>query len=235
MWCDLRKPVTWCKTDILSYCYYVIVWIILFPELFTWMSSDTGIKSYWCSKAIQNKEKNIRIMMLIFFILWFHSLRHVMTGFPRSHHRLQWSCDHILFSLFIIVSRSMREIVFTIVWIKEHSIFVCFIYQFIFEREIVKTNDQLKSCQSVCNIQYSMITRDMVKLFAQSDFESIAYFWGVVEGKLFYFFPVGGKVREYEKHPQIRELWLACTCTSCVSTKTGNWGLFFHGITRSGY
>ncbi len=34
MWCDLRKPVTWCKIDILSYnWYHVKVWIILFPEL----------------------------------------------------------------------------------------------------------------------------------------------------------------------------------------------------------
>ena len=40
LWCDLRKPVTWCKIDILSYWYHLKVWIILFPELFTWISSD---------------------------------------------------------------------------------------------------------------------------------------------------------------------------------------------------
>ncbi len=91
MWCDLRKPVTWCKIDILSYWYHVKVWIILFPELFTWISSDTGIKSYWCSKAIKNK-KNIRIMMLISFILQFHPLRHV-TGFPRSHHIIMFQSN----------------------------------------------------------------------------------------------------------------------------------------------
>ena len=28
LWCDLRKPVTWHKIDILSYWYYVKVWII---------------------------------------------------------------------------------------------------------------------------------------------------------------------------------------------------------------
>ncbi len=58
-----------CKIDILSYWYHVKVWIILFSELFTWISSDTGIKSYWCSKAIKKIEKNIRIMMLVSFIL----------------------------------------------------------------------------------------------------------------------------------------------------------------------
>ncbi len=86
MWYDLRKPVTWCKIDIFSYWYHVKVWIILFPELFTWISSDTGIKSYICSKAIKIKKK-IGIIMLISFILQFHLLRHV-TGFPRSHHIL---------------------------------------------------------------------------------------------------------------------------------------------------
>ncbi len=64
MWCDLRKPVTWCKIDILSSWYHVKVWIILFPELFTWVVSDTGIKSYWCSKATKIK-KNIRNVMLL--------------------------------------------------------------------------------------------------------------------------------------------------------------------------
>ncbi len=58
LWCDMRKPITWCKIDIWSYWYHVKVWIILFPELFIWICSDTGIKSYWCSKAIKNKEKH---------------------------------------------------------------------------------------------------------------------------------------------------------------------------------
>ena len=84
MWCDLRKPITSCKIDILSYWIHVKVWIILFPELFTWIFSDTGIKSYWCSKAIQIN-KNIRIILLISLILQFHPLQHV-TGFHRSHH-----------------------------------------------------------------------------------------------------------------------------------------------------
>ncbi len=59
MWCDLRKPIkcNGAKIDILSYWYYVKVWIILFPELLTWIFSDTGIKSYWCSKAIKNFKK----------------------------------------------------------------------------------------------------------------------------------------------------------------------------------
>ena len=39
MWCDLRKPVTWCKIVFLSYWYHVKVRIILFPELFTFSVS----------------------------------------------------------------------------------------------------------------------------------------------------------------------------------------------------
>ncbi len=72
MWCDLRKPVTWCKI-ILSYWYHSKVWIILFSELFTWIISDTGYKSYWSSNAIKNKGKktNIIVMMLISFNLHF--------------------------------------------------------------------------------------------------------------------------------------------------------------------
>ncbi len=58
MWCDLRKPVTWRKIYILSYWFHVKVWIILFPNLFTLISSDTAVKSYWCSKATKNKEKH---------------------------------------------------------------------------------------------------------------------------------------------------------------------------------
>ncbi len=67
MWCDMRKPVTWCKIDIWNYWYHKKVWIILFPEPL-WVSSDTGIKSYRSSKAIKNKEKHV---MLISFILQF--------------------------------------------------------------------------------------------------------------------------------------------------------------------
>ncbi len=54
----------------------------------------------------------------------------------------------------IIVSRSLRGNSFHYISrIKEHSIF-CFIglYRFCFEREIVKTNDRLKSCQWVQDI-----------------------------------------------------------------------------------
>ena len=46
-----------------------------FYVLFTWYSDATAIKSYWCSKVT----KNIRIMMLISFILQFHPLRHHIT------------------------------------------------------------------------------------------------------------------------------------------------------------
>ena len=77
MWCDLGKPFAWCKISIESW-YHVKVWIVLFSELFTWIFCDTGVKSYWCSKA-----KNIRIMLLITFILQLHPQRNV-TGFPRS-------------------------------------------------------------------------------------------------------------------------------------------------------
>ncbi len=81
----------------LSHGAKLIFWVIgikwkcvLSSELFTWISCDTGIKSYWCSHAIKNKE-NIRIMMLISFILQFHLLRHV-TGFPRSDHKWWLRC-----------------------------------------------------------------------------------------------------------------------------------------------
>ncbi len=59
-----ENPVTWCKVDILSYWYRVKVWIILFPELFTWIFSDAGIKSNWCSKAIKNQEKRLELWCL---------------------------------------------------------------------------------------------------------------------------------------------------------------------------
>ena len=88
MWSE--KTWIWCK---------IIFWIvgitfvkvqirpILFPELFTWVSSDTGSESYWCSKAIKIK-KNVSIMLSISFILHFHPLWHVM-GFSISHHIIQ--------------------------------------------------------------------------------------------------------------------------------------------------
>ncbi len=60
------------KFIFLVYWYYVKVWIILFPEFFTWVSFNTGIKGYRCSKAIENKEKHNRIIiLLISFILQF--------------------------------------------------------------------------------------------------------------------------------------------------------------------
>ncbi len=82
MWSDKTRHMV--QNWYLRYWYHVKVWIILFPELFTWIFSDTGIKSYWCSKAIQIN-KNIRIILLISLILQFHPLQHV-TGFHRSHH-----------------------------------------------------------------------------------------------------------------------------------------------------
>ena len=42
----MRKPVIWCKIDILSYWYHVNLLIIFFPDLFTWISSDNGMKNY---------------------------------------------------------------------------------------------------------------------------------------------------------------------------------------------
>ncbi len=90
MWCDLRKPVTWWKIDILSYWYHVKVWIFLFPELFTWISSDTGIKSYKCSKAIKNKEKhrNYDVNFLYFAVSPFATC----DGFSQIASQL--SCSH---------------------------------------------------------------------------------------------------------------------------------------------
>ncbi len=38
LWYDLGKPITWWKISNLSYCYHVKVWIILFSELFAWVS-----------------------------------------------------------------------------------------------------------------------------------------------------------------------------------------------------
>ncbi len=73
LWYDRWKPITCRKIDILSYWYHEKVWIIFFPELFTWISSDTGIKSYRCSKAIKNKEKhyNFYVNFLYFAVLPF--------------------------------------------------------------------------------------------------------------------------------------------------------------------
>ena len=80
MWCDLMwKTFKWWEIDILSYWYHVKVLIILFSEQFTWIFCDTGMKSYWCSKAVKNKD--VRIMFIISFILQFHPVRHV-TSFP---------------------------------------------------------------------------------------------------------------------------------------------------------
>ena len=57
MWCDLGKPILWCKISNLSYWYHMKVRIILFSELFTRVISDAGIKSYWFS-VVKNKEKH---------------------------------------------------------------------------------------------------------------------------------------------------------------------------------
>ncbi len=49
--------------------YHVKVWIIPFSGLFLiFCFCDTGIKSYWCSKTINNKEKNITIKFIISFL-----------------------------------------------------------------------------------------------------------------------------------------------------------------------
>ena len=64
---------------LLAWWYHVKVWIILFPELVTWISSDAGIKSYWWSKAIENKEKHWNYDVNFFYFA-ISPLRHV-TGF----------------------------------------------------------------------------------------------------------------------------------------------------------
>ena len=61
MWCDLKKPVTWCKIDIFSCWYHVKVWIILFPELFY-----LDLLCYWFQKLLmfkgyKNKEKQLEL------------------------------------------------------------------------------------------------------------------------------------------------------------------------------
>ncbi len=73
MWSEKTRHMV--QIDSLNYWYHVKVWIILFQELFIWISFDTGIKSYWCSKV--EKHKNYDANSL---------LRHV-TGFPWSHHK----------------------------------------------------------------------------------------------------------------------------------------------------
>ena len=83
LWCDLRKPITCCKIDILS--------LILvsceslnhpFPRPFYMDLLWYWYQSYWCSKGIKNKvKKNIRIMLLISFVLQFQLL-HMWQVFP---------------------------------------------------------------------------------------------------------------------------------------------------------
>ncbi len=57
MWHDLRKPVTWCKIDILSYWYHVKVWItssitFFLDHLWYWYQTLLMFKGY------ENKEKH---------------------------------------------------------------------------------------------------------------------------------------------------------------------------------
>ncbi len=102
------EPVKWCKIDILIYWYHVKVWIIFFPELFTWISSDTSIKSYWFSKAIKIK-KNIRIMMFISFILQLQPLRHV-TGLLRSHYLNNCNLDASYFCYSFWLHKEINDV-----------------------------------------------------------------------------------------------------------------------------
>ncbi len=55
-----------------------------FAELFTWISSDTGIKSYGCSKAIKNRETHKNCV--VNFLSCAVSPLQQATGFPRSCH-----------------------------------------------------------------------------------------------------------------------------------------------------
>ena len=70
LWCDLRKPFTWCKIDVFSYWYHVKVnFEFLFSKPFTWIFRNTGTKIYWCSKAInKDKHKNYVVNFLYYAV-----------------------------------------------------------------------------------------------------------------------------------------------------------------------
>ena len=58
MWCDLKKTCHMVQNwyfELLVSCESLNYSL---SRTFTWISSDTGIKSYRCSKAIKNKEKH---------------------------------------------------------------------------------------------------------------------------------------------------------------------------------
>ncbi len=59
MWCDLGKPITWCKISNLTYWYHMKVWNIIFSELLTWALCDTGIVTEF--KGCQKQRKTLEI------------------------------------------------------------------------------------------------------------------------------------------------------------------------------
>ncbi len=62
-------------------------------------------------------KKNIRIMLLIFFILLLHSVQHV-TGFLRSHHKWSWWCMRLSFIPHAILADSYKNF-FVAGWCKD--------------------------------------------------------------------------------------------------------------------
>ena len=101
MWSE--KTCNMVQNWYLSYWYHVKVWIIPFPELFTWISSDTGIRSYILHKI----KKSIRIVMLISFILQF-TLCDMRRSLLYMIHNVEFSvCQYPrLFVRKLIISRS---------------------------------------------------------------------------------------------------------------------------------
>ncbi len=86
-WCDLGKPITWCKISNLSYRYYIWKFESSSIQNILW----SKVTDDWCQRLSKIK-KNIRIMKVISFIWKFHSVRHV-TGFS----------DNITYGIYLIM------------------------------------------------------------------------------------------------------------------------------------
>ena len=88
---------------------------------FTWIFSDIGIKSYWCSKAIKNKEKqnyDVNFFNLCSFTLW-----DMWQVFP-DHITISVRFSFTIYNLYSLSSG---------LWNLCHSGFVCFSWKFAYD------------------------------------------------------------------------------------------------------